>query len=412
MRKILNSIPLNGVKSISSSQDGLILGDASSGKIYTLYDNNTLSVIYQSGDSFPVNNIISISNSNSLVSIGGKLDVIFNDSFITEENNRYSTLFNSPVSIGNAVTVLDLGDETIIDMIEIEDTGNIVLSTSTGRIIACSKDLINAYLTGKVTVYADVRNGFGVSNSASTDFMYALYKKIAEVNENKEIEKWKFVSNAAPMISEQVIGEFIGPVIHVKEDLGFWKQIYWTETKPDDTDIIISIRSGNSTEELLVASWKYSFISDAGEVSPIIRNLNNITIKGQYLQLKVRMITKTKDITPIVSNVTIKYSTKQASYFFTTKFSFEKNSVPDNGLLVANITEPQNTEVKIGVNSTNSNDWEDYQVVDPDKLFTLTDSNMQNIKVGIKFISYDTNIPEVAEFALFVGGEKVKILSI
>jgi len=214
------------------------------------------------------------------------------------------------------------------------------------------------------------------------------------------------------MACEQVIGEFLGPIIHVKEDLGFWKQIYWTETKPDNTDIIISIRSGNSSEELLNAPWKFSFISEIGEANPIVRNFNNITIKGQYLQLKVRMITKSKDITPIVSNVTIKYSTKQASYFFTTKFSFEKNSVPNNGLLVANITEPQNTEVKIGVNSTNSNDWEDYQVVDPDKLFTLTDSNMQNIKVGIKFISYDTNIPEVAEFALFVGGEKVKILSI
>ena len=51
------------------------------------------------------------------------------------------------------------------------------------------------------------------------------------------------------------------------------------------------------------------------------------------------------------------------------------------------------------------------QVVSPEKLFTLTDSNIQNIKVGIKFVSYDTHIPEVAEFALFVGGEKVKILN-
>ena len=411
MRKILNSIPLNGIKSIAESNDGFILGDAISGKTYTLYSNNTLSVTYQSGDNFPVNNIIAISNGKSLVSIGGKLDVILPDSLVEETNSYYSGLFNSSVSIGNAVTVLDLGDETIIDMIEIADSGNIVLSTSTGRIIACNKELINAYLTGNVTVYADVRNGFGVSNSASTDFMYSLYKKIAEVNENKEIEKWKFVSNAAPMACEQVIGEFLGPIIHVKEDLGFWKQIYWTETKPDNTDIIISIRSGNSSEELLNAPWKFSFISETGEASPIIRNFNNITIKGQYLQLKVRMITKSKDITPIVSNVTIKYSTKQASYFFTTKFSFEKNSVPNNGLLVANITEPQNTEVMIGVTSTNSNDWKDYRVVSPEKLFTLTDSNIQNIKVGIKFVSYDTHIPEVAEFALFVGGEKVKILS-
>jgi len=411
MSNLLNNIPLNGVKSCCQTNNGLLLGDASNGNIYLLNGNN-LSIFSKTGETQSVNNIISIDGENYFASMGGKLNIVFSNAYSIASN---SSTFSNTVSIGNTATVLDLGDEIIMNMIEIPDTENIILSTSNGRILACNKSIANAYLTGEVTIYADARNGLGISNSASTEFMYALYKKIAEVNEDKEIEKWKFACNAVAIANEQVIGEFIGPILQVKEDLGFWKQIAWTETKPIGTDIVISLRSGNSVEDLLNEDWDLALVSKSGETNPIIRNLevgsNASAISGQYLQLKVKMITSANNITPIVANVSIKYSTKQASYFYTTKFSFEKNSNPNNGLLVANITEPLNTEVSIGVTSKNSNNWSDYQVVNPNELFTLTDQNMQNIKVGIKFVTYSTNIPEVAEFALFIGGEKVKVLT-
>lgn len=408
MSKIINILPNNGVKSILFiNAYETVFGDASCGKIYDMQANDYITQIYESGDQFPVENMIDIGESGILAAIGGKLEVILPRSIVTSINESANS-----ISVGNSITILDLGEEKITDMIEIVDAGNIVISTSNGRILSCSKEIISAYLTNNVKIYADVRNGFGISNSASTDFMYALYKTIAEINEDKEIEKWKFVSNASAIVNNQVIGEFVGPILHVNEDLGFWKQISWSETKPDNTSIVVSIRSGSSLEELLSSPWSFSFMSDVGESNPIIRNLNSITINGQYLQLKVRMNTNSNNITPIVSNVSVKYSTKQASYFFTTKFSFAKDSLPNNGILVANITEPQNTEVHIGLTGKNSNDWADYQIIDPEKLFTLTDQNMQNVKVGIKFVSYDTSMPEVSEFSLFIGGEKVKVLKV
>jgi hypothetical protein len=67
------------------------------------------------------------------------------------------------------------------------------------------------------------------------------------------------------------------------------------------------------------------------------------------------------------------------------------------------MTEPQNTEIRFGIAGTNTADWNDYTVVDPNKLFSL--GNLERMKVGIKMISYDDNYPEVAEFSLLTGSE-------
>ena len=130
---------------------------------------------------------------------------------------------------------------------------------------------------------------------------------------------------------------------------------------------------------------------------------------GSYLQVKVEMITNTSSVTPVVSNVTVNYSTKQATYFFTTKFSLVLDSGVNPGLLVATMTEPQNTEIFFGIASKDSGDWNDYTVVNPDELFELT--NTQGLKIGIKFVSYDAHVPEVAEFAVTVGSNNKKLLN-
>ena len=44
------------------------------------------------------------------------------------------------------------------------------------------------------------------------------------------------------------------------------------------------------------------------------------------------------------------------------------------------------------------------------KFFSLNDYN--RIKVGIKMIAYDTNIPEVAEFSLMSGGGKDNLINV
>jgi hypothetical protein len=68
------------------------------------------------------------------------------------------------------------------------------------------------------------------------------------------------------------------------------------------------------------------------------------------------------------------------------------------------MTEPKNTEIKFGIAGTNTSDWNDYSVVEMNKLFSL--GNLERIKIGIKMVSYDENVPEISEFSLLTGSEK------
>jgi len=307
------------------------------------------------------------------------------------------------------IPILELPDyEYITCMIKDVDNGGILFSTSQGRILGCREAVVNAYLTGERDVFAEVTDGFGnISESAKSSFIYALYNKIAEINEGKEIEKWKYVVKPTAILTDRITGVFLSPILAVKQDLVTWKQLIWRETKPEDTEIIICIRSANTVDELKSLPWDYCFISrdsdtGYGSTGYIIRNLNDYQINGKYLQFKVTMTTDV-DTSPSMIDLALSYSTKFAVYFFTTKFSLENNSNMKVGLITGTITEPINTEIQFGISSTNTGDWNEYQVVEVNKFFSL--SNLERIKVGIKMIAYDDNIPEVAEFALLSGGD-------
>jgi len=300
--------------------------------------------------------------------------------------------------------------EYITDMMVDTVKSGILFATSYGRILFCSKIAVNAYLTGNRRVFAEVKNGFGnKSDTTWTNLLYALHRRIAEINSSKEIVKWKYEVDSSAIITDRISGIFLSPILVVKEDLGFWKQLMWKENKPTDTEIIICIRTGTSEDDLKSKTWDFCFVSrdsdrGYGSTGWIIRDLQNLDLKGQYIQFKITMTTDSKNISPSMINLVISYSTKYALYFFTTKFVLESDSDLKTGLIVANITEPQNTEIKFGIANKNSSDWNDYTVVELNKLFNLND--FDRFKVGIKMINYGDNIPQVAEFALVAGGLK------
>ena len=131
-------------------------------------------------------------------------------------------------------------------------------------------------------------------------------------------------------------------------------------------------------------------------------------LNGRYFQVKVE-IRSSGDISSIVHNINVIYTTKQTSYFFSEIFSLEKDSNINQGIITATINEPLNTEVKFGISDKNTSDWNSYQLVELDKFFPL--NNLENIKIGVKFSSYDVvNIPDVSEFALLCSGDKKEIL--
>jgi hypothetical protein len=312
---------------------------------------------------------------------------------------------------GRGIPLIEFAnDEYITYMMKDIAKGGVLFATSQGRIIGCQESVINAYLTGDRNVYAEVKDGFGnISDTAWTTFFYGLYNKIVEINEQKEIIKWKYEVQPSAILIDRITGVFLSPILSVKEDLNFWKELIWQENKPDDTEIIICIRAADTIGQLTVLPWDYCFISEDsdrtyGSTGFITRDLNTYQIKGKYLQFKVTMTTDAKNISPSVVNLAVTYSTKFATYFFTTKFALQNRSDVKSGLIVANMTEPRNTEIKFGIAGTNSADWNDYAVIEMNKLFSL--NSLERMKVGIKMIAYDENVPEVAEFSLLTGSLK------
>lgn len=320
---------------------------------------------------------------------------------------------NTPDTSNNrGIPILELlNDEYITTMIKDDISGTILFATSKGRILKCSEALVNAYMTGERKVFAEVADGFGkVSDTNWADFFYSLYHKIAEINEDKEMVKWHYAVDSSAIPSDRITATFLSPVLLVKEDWGFWKQLIWTEQKPENTNITICIRSANTLEDLQAKTWDNCFESDSNNVvETITEDLDDIKMDGKYIQFRIVMNTESTISQPVVVNLSITYSTKYAVYFFTTKFSLKNDTNLKKGLIVADVTEPQNTEVTFGIVDSNSVEWTDYQVVELNKFFSL--DNFERFKVGIKFVSYGDNIPEVGEFSLMSGGEEVNLLN-
>jgi hypothetical protein len=261
-------------------------------------------------------------------------------------------------------------------------------------------------MSGDRTIYADVRNGYGISSETSLkSFFYALSKRVIEINSNKEIEKSKYFRNTSATPSERLKASFISDILKAEEDFGFWKKIIWSEQKPESTKITVCLRVSDNLSELMKKEWSICFNSLSNEPSPIERELNNINLKGKYAQIKVIMETSSDELQPIFSDINLVYSSKQSQYFFTVKFSLENESDINKGLLIGNISQPINTEVVFGYSEKNSSNWEDYKIINPNSFFDIDD--IENIKVGIKMVSHDGSLPSVEEFSLIYSGEKL-----
>ena len=311
------------------------------------------------------------------------------------------------ISACRGIPILELpGDEYITNMSKDSSLNAVVLLTSTGRVLECNEAVINGYLTGNRTIWANVRDGHGITNIASTQFMYALYNRIVEVNKEKEIVKWKYVEKPSAIPVEKASGIFTSPALYVQEDIGSWRTLLWTETKPSNTEIIVSIKAASTLEELESKNWEYSYKSQTSEGASITRDLSNVDLNGQYAQIKVNMESQ-EDIGPSMADISLVYSTKQASYFFTTRFSLKSGADVSKGLIIAEITAPVNTEVQVGICNTESSNWNDYKIVSLERFFDIGD--YENLKIGLKFTSYDDiNVPVAGNFAMMFSGKEIQ----
>lgn len=325
---------------------------------------------------------------------------------ITEETNESSS--NKVLKLCQGIPILNLLNDHVVCIKKDIKNNQVLFGTYNGKILSCNYLSINSYLTSKRNVYAEAVDGFGhISELSSIDILYSLYKKIIEISDKKSIVRWNFAENSVPLNNERGCGIFISPILYVKEDLGLWKDFTWTENKPEKSEITFCLRSSDSIDKLYQEDWIYCFDS-SGKTLPYTQSIDSLIINGKYLQFKVIMYTDLQFVTPIVVSTGISYSTKNSVYFFTTKFSLEKNSNAKIGLITANITEPLNTEISFGISNLNSNDWNDYESININRFFSMKDFN--NLKVGIKFSSFNENIPKVSEFSFMYGADVDSVL--
>lgn len=179
---------------------------------------------------------------------------------------------------------------------------------------------------------------------------------------------------------EEEIGIYISEVFNGSNDLVSWRTITWSSTEPQGTTINIQIRSSSTEDGILSADWSDNLEKDdTGIVS-----LEHIT--SQYLQFRAILSSEVRGLSPSLSSITIRNLTTQASHFFTTNFVLP--SRPIKGLLTANTFIPVSADIVFGINTKNTTDFGDYQIIEPNRLFATANSQFgSNLRIGAKLLS-------------------------
>ena len=291
------------------------------------------------------------------------------------------------------------GDEEIRTLFRDGPDGAILIGTSQGRILLVKNLSSTAYMTGDRTIYANTVDGNGVSSdTASMNIRYGLINKIVEMSSEMSVIRWKDVNQPSGAESVKTVsGVFTTPVMWAGEDFGWWGNASWTQTL-NGGRAIAAIRIASSEDGLLSVPWR---THESVESELVTWPLEDMSAAGGYAQFRVVLESEISETSPVVSGLVIPYYAKHASYFFLTKLTMTKGSGIKGGLITAAVSVPKHTEVKWGVSNSNSASWNDFMPVTLDKLFELSESFGDRLKVGAKLLAYDDErYPSIDEFAV------------
>lgn len=179
---------------------------------------------------------------------------------------------------------------------------------------------------------------------------------------------------------DEEVGIYTSEIFNGSNNLVSWKNITWASTEPSGTSVDIQIRSGVTESEVEEADWSPDLVPD---VSGIV-SIEHIT--DQYIQFRAILKSTVRDTSPSLTSVVIRNLTTQASHFFTTNFVLP--SRPIKGLLTANTFLPVASDIIFGINTKNTTDFGDYQVIEPNRVFTTSQNQFgQNFRIGAKLLS-------------------------
>jgi hypothetical protein len=208
--------------------------------------------------------------------------------------------------------------------------------------------------------------------------------RIVDVSEYGEVtftysSPYQNLFYSADKIDEE-IGIYTSEVLNGSNDLVSWKSIAWVSVEPSETSVEFQIRSAISEDLASEAEW--SEVLTGGNVQEI--SLEHIT--DQYMQFRAVLKSKVRNSSPSLSSVVLRSITSQASHFFTTNFVMP--SRPTKGLLTANTFIPVSSDIVFGINTTNSTNFSEYQQIEVNRLFSLTNDQFgSNLRIGAKLLS-------------------------
>jgi hypothetical protein len=183
---------------------------------------------------------------------------------------------------------------------------------------------------------------------------------------------------ADKVIQEQ--GVYYSEIFSGTNDHVSWDKISWDVDLPDDTDITISVRTSDFRATLPLEEFAKTFTKDDASGADISN------LSGKYIQFKAVLSTTVRGKTPKLYKVVISSRTRAAVHFFTTNFNLPSRL--SGGIVTARTFLPVAADIVFGINTHDSVDFSDYQVVEPDRLFFADpEQNGLDFRVGIKLIS-------------------------
>lgn len=191
---------------------------------------------------------------------------------------------------------------------------------------------------------------------------------------------------------DEEIGVYFSEVFNGSNSLVRWDKISWDAIVPDNTDFKVYIRTASNRDDVLESDFNtvLNYNESGADLS---------FLSGQYLQFKVVMSSKVRDLSPSLRLVVIRSIASESTHFFTTNFVLP--SRVKSGILTSQKMIPIAADIIFGINTSNSVDFGDYQIIDENRLFTTDEQQIgEGLRVGVRLIT-----PSTGEFIAEDFGE-------
>lgn len=180
-------------------------------------------------------------------------------------------------------------------------------------------------------------------------------------------------------IIEEETGEYYSEIFNGTNNLVAWDNISWDASIPDNTSIMVYVKTASTKDELL--DKEFEFYVDGKEGSSDISFLS-----GQFAQFKIVMKSRVRGLSPSLRNIVIKSISSDSTHFFTTNFVLP--SRVKSGILTSTKLVPVSADVVFGINTNNSTDFAEYQIIDENRIFTTDEiQNGNNLRIGVRLIT-------------------------